>query len=253
MFELRDFVSSSSHLATAFWALFATLLMLRLTPRVGARRVAVLIYGLSMILLFLASGTFHGLHYSSPERMRFFQKIDQSAVYLLIAGTNTPIMAILLSGRFRKWCLISVWTIAFTGVASLWLLPKPPHPLVVGLYVGLGYLGTVPVYHYYRAVGWRPMIWLVIGAALYTLGAVCELAQWPVIIPGWVQSHEVLHLCDSAANFAFFIFIFRYVINYSGEQAPQATVSQAASSPVSVSLSGERKINLGVGGGVVQR
>jgi hemolysin III len=257
VFELRDFVSSSSHLATAVWAVFATLLMLRLTPKEGSRHLAVSIYGLSMILLFLASGTFHGLHYSNPEEMRFFQKIDQSAVYILIAGTNTPLMTILLQGRLRKWCLRFVWAIAFTGAASLWLLPKPPHPLVVSLYVGLGYLGTVPIFHYYRAVGWRAMNWLWIGAGFYTLGAVCELTQWPVIIPGWVQSHEVLHLCDSAACFAFFIFIIRHVINFSvpySSKRPQSVTSEMESAPelMGSTSHGELRVPVGQRSGVVQ-
>jgi hemolysin III len=254
VFELRDFVSSSSHLATAVWAVFATLLMIRLTPQGGSRRTAVLVYGLSMILLFLASGTFHGLYYSSSDQMRFYQKLDQSAVYILIAGTNTPIMTILLQGRLRKWCLTSVWLIAFTGVASLWLLPQPPHPLVVGLYLGLGYLGTIPIFHYYRAVGWRAMNWLYIGAGFYTIGAICELARWPVIIPNWVQAHEVLHLCDSAASMAFFIFILRYVIPYTGKPLPadhRALGSEIAKS--SSTLSGERRLPIGMGSGVVQR
>ena len=61
-----------------------------------------------------------------------------------------------------------VWTLALTGVACQWLLPKPPHALVVGLYLGLGWLGALPMLHYYRAVGWRAMNWAVLGALLYT-------------------------------------------------------------------------------------
>ena len=214
MFELlRDPVSSASHLITAAWAVFATLLMLRLCPR--DRRVPVFIYGVTMIVLFLASGVFHGLHYASDDEFRFFQKLDMSAVYLLIAGTNTPFLAILLRAPWRERFLGMVWLCAAAGVSSLWLAPRPPFTLVVGCYLVLGWLGIVPMYHYYRAVGGRAMRWVWFGAGLYTLGAVCELTRWPVIIPGWVQAHEVLHLCDSAASLAFFIFVFRYVITYN--------------------------------------
>ncbi len=216
--ELRDPVSSASHLLTALWAVFATLMMLRLTPPIRGRRAAVLIYGLSMILLFFASGLFHGLYYETTEQRRFFQKLDQSAVYILIAGTNTPVMAVLLRGAWRKWFLSMVWTLALTGVACQWLLPKPPHALVVGLYLSLGWLGAVPMVHYYRAVGWRAMNWAVLGALLYTFGAICELVQWPVIVPGWIQAHEVLHLSDTAANMAFFVFIIRHVISFPAEE-----------------------------------
>jgi hemolysin III len=247
--ELRDPVSSASHLATALWAVFATILMLRLTRRGDGRRIAVLVYGASMVLLFLASGTFHGLSYS-----RFYQKIDQSAVYILIAGTNTPALAILLQGRWRRWFLCIMWTLALTGVASLWLLPKPPHPLVVSLYMALGYIGTIPIFHYYRAVGWRAMNWVWFGAALYTLGAICELAQWPIIVPGWVQAHEVLHICDSAASIVFFIFIMRYVIPYTDEKpVPTASSDVEASVPSIGPEEEEARLPYGIRGGLTQR
>jgi hemolysin III len=223
--ELRDPVSSLSHLATSLWAVFATLLMLRITPPLPGRRLAILIYGATMVLLFLASGLFHGLHYESTEQRRFFQKLDQSAVYLLIAGTNTPPIAVLLSGRWRTWTLRMVWGLALLGVACQWLLPKPPHALVVGLYLGLGWFGMVPGWHYYRALGLRALNWVWVGAAFYTLGAICELTQWPVIIPGWVQSHEVLHFCDSAGSIAFFLFIVRYVIPHRTHTPPPISVA----------------------------
>jgi hemolysin III len=254
VFELRDPVSSSSHLITAVCAVFATILMLRLTAPGGGRRAAVFVYGLTMILLFLASGTFHGVKNTTSEELRFFQKLDQSAVYLLIAGTNTPLLTILLQGRWRWWFLRLVWAIALTGVASLWLLPKPPHPLVVGLYMGLGYLGTIPIFHYDRAVGWRAMNWLWLGAGFYTLGAVCELTQWPIIIPGWVQAHEVLHLCDSAAGVLFFIFIIRYVIPYSGEYPQRDSNSEDERVPtIRSTVPEERRSSFGVRDGIARR
>ena len=99
------------------------------------------------------------------------------------------------------------------GVAPV-AIAEAAHALVVGIYLSLGWLGAIPVLHYYRAVGWRAMNWVALGAALYTLGAVCELTQWPVIVPGWFQAHEMLHFCDSAASMAFFVFVVRYVLPY---------------------------------------
>ena len=231
MTDLRDPISSASHLLTAVWAVFATLVMWRLTAKRPGRLVPVLVYGASMVLLFLASGTFHGLHYDTPEQKRLFQQIDQSAVYLLIAGTYTPVLCILLHGAWRKWFLRMVWLLALAGVACMWLLPKAPHAVIVGLYVGLGWVGILPLPLYYRAVGWRAMNWVWVGGGLYSLGAFCELMMWPVIIPGVVQSHEVLHLCDTAASITFFLFMVRYVIPHQplrGAQKPLAK-PQAAS------------------------
>jgi hemolysin III len=220
--DLRDPVSSASHLLTAVWAVFATLVMWRLTARRPERLVPVVVYGVAMVVLYLASGTFHGLYYTTPEEKRLFQKFDQSAVYLLIAGTATPIMSVLLVGKWRVWFLRMVWVLALAGVACLWVLPKAPHAAVVGLYLGLGWLSVLPVPLLYRAVGWRAMNWVWLGAVFYSGGAICELTQWPVIVPHWVEAHEVLHLCDTAGSLAFFLFVTRYVIPYpAARQVPQ--------------------------------
>lgn len=212
MAELRDPVSSASHLLTALWAVFATLVMCRLAARRPGRLAPVAVYGLSMVLLYTASGVFHGLYYDTPEQRRFFQKLDQSAVYLLIAGSVTPAIAILLGGAWRKWFLRMMWALALAGVACLWLLPKAPHALIVGNYLALGWLCVLPTPQFCRAVGWRAMNWVWAGAGFYTLGAACELAKWPVIVPGWVQAHEVLHLCDTAGSLTLFLFVVRHVI-----------------------------------------
>ena len=215
--ELRDPVSSASHLLTAVWAVFATLVMLRLTTNRPSRKIPVFVYGASMVLLFLASGTFHGLHYhGDEEQRRFFQKIDMSAIYFLIAGTYTPVIAVLLRGAWRTWFLRMVWVLAFAGISCMWLLPKAPHGAIVGIYLFLGWVGIIPLPLYYRAVGWRAMNWIWLGAGLYSIGAFCELTQWPILMtePVWLGFHEVLHICDAIANFVFFLFVVRYVIPY---------------------------------------
>ena len=65
------------------------------------------------------------------------------------------------------------------------------------------------------------MNWAALGALLYTAGAIFELAQWPVIVPGLIQAHEVLHFRDTAASVAFFVFVVREVIPYQ----PTATAA----------------------------
>ncbi|MDY3557668.1 hemolysin III family protein [Gemmata sp. JC673] len=220
MLALRDPVSSSSHLLTAIWAVFATLVMFRLTTNRPGRMLPVLVYGASMVALFLASGTFHAPPFEKGSwPWVLLQKIDQTAVYLLIAGTYTPVLSILLTGAWRKWFLRMVWALAAAGISCLWLLPKVPHWGVVVIYLSLGWIGILPLPLYYRAVGWRAMNWMWAGALLYTAGAVCEITEWPKVMPGF-GFHEILHLCDSAANMVFFLFVVRYVIPYQPAPTP---------------------------------
>jgi hemolysin III len=226
---LRDPVSSASHLLTALWAMYATLILIRLTPARSSRRVAVAVFGFAMVLLYLASGTFHGVPFSlkdDPGPFRFFQKIDQSAIFLLIAGTNTPCLVVLLGGAWAKWFLRLMWGVVAIGIGCIWVLPKSQHWLLVTNYLVVGWLGVLPVFHYYRAVGWRAMNWMWLGAGLYTVGAICELCEWPVISEWPVRFgyHEVLHLFDSAATIVFFVFVVRYVVPF--EPAPGSLPDQ---------------------------
>jgi hemolysin III len=221
LLELRDPVASSTHFFTSFWAIFATLVLWRLTRGDWVRRLSVTVFGLSMVILYAASGLFHALNLPRPE-LRPYQMIDQSAIYILIAGTCTPIMTMLLTGSLRKWLLIGIWALAVAGVVCLWLLPKAPHAVMVGLYLGTGWFGISGIWHYHRAVGWRGTLWICSGALLYTLGAICELTKWPVIWPGVIQSHEVLHLADMGATFCFFVFVVRFALNHRSQPATPA-------------------------------
>lgn len=186
------------------------------------RRLPVAVYGISMVLLFLASGTFHALFFASEEERRFFQKLDQTAIYLLIAGTNTPVMTFVLHGRFRVWMLGFLWGLAALGIGYQWLLPKAPHAAVVGICMGMGWAGMTPLLTYYRALGWRAMNWVWLGAAFYTLGSICELCEWPTLVRGWVGPHDFFHFCISAGSIAFCGFIVKHVIGYS-RPVPTAT------------------------------
>ncbi|MDB5310939.1 MAG: hemolysin-III related [Gemmataceae bacterium] len=219
MSELRDPVCSVSHLITAVWAAYATLILIRITPAKTAQRISVVVFGLSMVLLYLASGTFHGVPYTqtaNPAEFRFFQLLDQSAIFLVIAGTNTPCLVILLGGERGKWYLKTMWLLAAAGIACLWVLPKPPHELIVAICLGMGWFGVVPGARYYRVVGWRAMNWVLLGAGAYTTGAVLELLEWPMLstFPVRFGYHEIFHLCDTVGSLAFFLFITRHVIPY---------------------------------------
>jgi len=210
---LRDPVSSASHFLMAGLAVVATLFLVRFAGRERSKRFSVLVFGLSMVVLYAASGLYHALRLP-PDELRVFQKIDMSAVFLLIAGTCTPIAAVLLRGRFRAALLAGVWACAAVGILSLWALPKPEHAVLVGIYLGMGWLGMAGVWHYYRATGWGGVRWLAGGAASYSIGAAVELANWPVLVPGVVRSHELVHFCDIGGTACHLVFILKYVLPY---------------------------------------
>ncbi len=209
--DFHDTVSSASHLLTAVWAAFATLVLLRLTRGHGVGRWAIGFYGLSMVLLFTASGLFHGLHYESRDERLLFQRIDKSAVFLLIAGTYLPVAVYLLSGRWRRWMFAALTGMTVFGVGSLWLAPDLPHEDLVAVYVVMGLSGLLPIRQYAAVAGWANFKWVVRIVVPYLGGAAIEVLQQPVVLPGWLGPHELMHFATSAGTLAYFAFLVRFL------------------------------------------
>jgi hemolysin III len=212
-YVFRNPVSAGTHLSWCLFGVYVTGLLWRLARGDRARQWSVACFGLSMVLLYGASGLYHSVR-GSPTLIKYCRLLDHSAIYVLIAGTYTPVFAVLLHGRFRAWLLAMVWSLAGVGIACKWLFAAPPYPVTAGLYVALGWVGLIPVYSLIRAVGLRGMAWGLFGGLLYTAGAVCDVVEWPVLLPGVIGHHEVLHVFDMGGTLVHVFFLVRYVIPF---------------------------------------
>jgi hemolysin III len=166
-----------------------------------------------MILLYTASGLFHGLRYTEhPEWRPIFQKIDKSAIFLLISGSYVPVFAYMMHGAWRVCCLVAMLGTAVAGIALMWLVPNLRHEWLVAIYSGMGVVGLVTVPKIIATHGARGIGWIGGVAGFYLLGAAIEVLKWPVPVPGWVGPHELLHVADMGGSFCMFVFVVRYVI-----------------------------------------
>jgi hemolysin III len=213
-FIFRDPLSAGLHLIWCLWSVYTAGLLWRLSRGDRWRQWSVGCFGASMIVLYGVSGIYHAIPQEATRLVHYFQRIDHSAIYLLIAGTYTPIFAVLLHGQLRAALLALLWGMTLTGIVCKWVLPWPPFTLTVGLYLAVGWVGVIPAYHLTRAVGLRAMALGVLGGLLYTTGGVCEALRWPILVPGVLGHHEILHLCDMAATLTHVAFVTRYVIPF---------------------------------------
>jgi hemolysin III len=199
----------------AIWCLFSGTILLRLAKgHSRTQRISLLAYTLCAVTLYTLSGLFHGIQHGSEQTRRIWQLLDQTAIYWLIVGSSFPISVYLLQPRSRNILLGSLILLASAGTGCLWLLPKAPHELLVGLYVLLGVLSLIPLRSYFRIVRWRGMIWVGWLTFWYLLGAACEALKWPVLIPDFVGPHELLHICDILGTMSHLIFLIRFVLPY---------------------------------------
>ena len=175
----------------------------------GAARLAALVYGASLLALLTMSAVYHRPTWP-PRARELLGRVDHAAIYLLIAGSYTPLCLLLGAGEGHR-LLALVWSLAALGVAQAVAWDGAPKPLRAALYVGLGwlFLPTLPALR--AALGPGPLGLLLAGAALYTLGAVIFARRWPDPFPAWFGFHEVFHLLVVAAAGCHFAVMARVV------------------------------------------
>ncbi len=187
-------VSSLSHLLAA--GVFLVLGALLLVSHRGrmARMVGLGIYIFSCIFLLAMSGVFHLLEPGGDARA-VLQRLDHAAIFVLIAGTFTPIHLLLFSGWKRWGMLLLIWTLAITGL-TLKTIYFNDMPEWVGLmlYLGLGWMGGVSAWLMARHGLHHHLRPLVYGALAYSIGAVLDFLHFPTLIPGVLGPHELFHL-----------------------------------------------------------
>ncbi|HEX8733206.1 MAG TPA: hemolysin III family protein [Ktedonobacterales bacterium] len=201
------------HAAAALAAVVCTILLAVASADDRAKQVSLVIYGASSILLFGWSAFYH-LGNWTPRVRKVFQRIDHANIFILIAGTYTPIAFNLLEGRGRVALLAIIWTLAALGMAAAAPTLRIPRQVMAGLYIAMGWvaLGFLP--QIASAVGIGPLLLMALGGALYTLGALAYASHRPDPWPRVFGYHEVFHLATIAAAASFLAFIAREVLPY---------------------------------------
>jgi hemolysin III len=150
----------------------------------------------------------------SSERIRSFALLDYIGIYALIAGTYTAITWNLMGQRWRSTLLELVWLVAALGASSELLFGPLPLTLTTSLYLGMGWSALFCYYELARSLSHRAVAPVLLGGVLYSVGAVINLMQWPVIWPGVFGSHELFHVFVMAASATHYMFILRVVVPY---------------------------------------
>lgn len=203
-----------SHGIGAGLAVAGLVFLLLAAIRYGNSRhvVSAAVYGSSLILLYLASTLYHLVFH--PGMKRIFQKLDHSMIYVLIAGTYTPLTLVTLHGRWG-WALFgTVWGLALLGVVLEAVLPRRIGWLSIVLYLSMGWLIILAGKPLLASLASGGVILLVTGGLFYSLG---------VIFYAWKRlsyHHAVWHLFVLAGSIAHFFAILLYV--YSPPTSPLA-------------------------------
>lgn len=167
------------------------IILISLAPTT-AGKVTSAIFALTSAMLFGCSALYHRRTWS-PRVTFFLRRLDHSNIFLIIAGTYTPIAWSLLERDTAVRLLWIVWAGALTGIALRMLWLNAPRWLFVPLYIALGWVAVWYLPTFWRVSGPGVVIALAIGGLSYTVGAVIYGTKWPNPSPKWFGFHEVFH------------------------------------------------------------
>ena len=161
------------------------------------------IYGTTLVLLFLSSTLYHAL--VAPKAKQIFKLLDHCAIYLLIAGTYTPLMLITLNGTLGYLMLSLVWLLACAGIIYKVVSKNHNKVLSISSYLGLGLISLFCIQQLYNALQGNGLWWLCLGGGFYAIGTIFYVNR---NIP---FNHAIWHLFVLAGAICHFFLMWFYV------------------------------------------
>ncbi len=193
---LREPVNALTHLAGVALGLAVTVLLLVASNGEPWRLVSFAVFGLASVLLFTASTLLHAL-WVGPRTAARLRRLDHGAIFLLIAGSYTPLTLVTLRGVSPAWgwtLFAVVWVLALAGLLAKLLWPLAPRRLSTVLYVGLGWLALIALQPIARGLPLGGIAWLALGGVFYSVGAIVYALERPRLAPGVFGFHELWHV-----------------------------------------------------------
>jgi hemolysin III len=178
-----------------------------------SQRSALLVFGLSLVCLYTVSSAYHSIPWGRVWKGRM-QRIDHAMIYVLIAGTYTPLAVIVLEGWLRIAALGTVWGITAAGVAQKLWWPRLSHRYSVALQVAQGWLAVLLVVPLSERLAWPAVGLLLLGGLFYTVGTVAFATQRPRLWPRVFSYHEIFHVFVVGGSASHYAMTFVYVARF---------------------------------------
>lgn len=214
MNKFREPVSGFTHLFGAVISLVGLIALITKKIMVPSQDplglFAVIVFGLSLIFLYTSSTVYHLVN-SKEKVILFLRKLDHAMIFILIAGTYTPICLIALEGAWR-WALFSViWVIAVIGIIIKLLWFDAPRWLSTFFYIGMGWVAIFAISPLSKVLPTNALVLLVSGGVVYTLGGLIYALKWPKLDLKHWGFHEIFHLFVLGGSFLHYMLVIQYL------------------------------------------
>lgn len=213
--SIKDPGSAITHFIGMLMAIFAAVpLLIKAAHEPGfIYIISLTIYAVSLILLYAASTTYHTFNLSKKANT-ILKKIDHMMIFVLIAGSYTPICLLVLGGRTGKILLSLVWGIAIMGILikAFWVFcPKWVSSV---LYIGMGWICMLAFTKILNNMSTAAFLWLLTGGVIYTIGGIIYALKTPSFDRKHKNfgSHEIFHLFVLLGSACHFVLMYAFLL-----------------------------------------
>lgn len=211
---LREPINGFTHLAGAvlsFIGLLALVIKTTLNQPSALALTAVIVFGVSLILLYSASATYH-LVVSNDKVISYLRRLDHAMIFVLIAGSYTPFCLIALNGP-TGWVLFGIiFTAAVAGVSFKLIWFNCPRWISTVIYVAMGWVSIFLIVPLYKSLSLQGVSLLVLGGIFYTIGALIYATKPSFLKFKSLGFHEIFHIFIMLGSLTHFLCVFKYVI-----------------------------------------
>lgn len=208
----EEIANAASHAIGALLSIVALILLLTIPVSTTSidninneviRTISFSIYGTSLILLFLASTFYHGLVNENAKKL--FKLLDHCAIYLLIAGTYTPLLLLTLKGTLGYSLMVIIWGVAIAGIIFKMKFGNQYKKISLATYLGMGFISFGIIGQLYQALPTEALTFFALGGLIYCLGVIFYVQKK---IP---FNHAIWHLFVLGGAVCHFFMIYWYV------------------------------------------
>lgn len=211
--KLKDPVSGLTHLFAALLSIIALVFMIHhsVVTNNAVSLISSIIFGVSLIFLYSASASYHLINISKRVTA-ILRRIDHMMIFVLIAGTYTPVCLITLGGKTGKMIFVGIWVIAILGILFKAFWFNAPRWLYTLFYIAMGWIIVFAFSPISKVMAVPGIVLMVAGGIVYSLGGIVYALKWPIKNAKYFGFHEIFHIFVIAGSLLHFFMIYKYVL-----------------------------------------
>ncbi len=211
--KIKEPVNALTHLAGALLSVAALIWMIikGVSNESMVQVASAIVFGTSLILLYTASTVYHWVP-TTEKVTKILRRVDHSMIYILIAGTYTPVCLIALKGVLGYSLFGIVWGLAAVGIIMKLVWFSAPRWLYTAFYLILGWMAVFFIVPLYKSLPLEGFVWLIAGGLLYSIGSVIYATKSKRLKLSVFGFHEIFHLFVLGGSFSHFLMVEKFIL-----------------------------------------